>query len=142
MMARLDVNTTMFTTSVIYSNESSFQGLAHLNSPVGLAAHILEKFAVTTDPSFLDLDDGGFGRRIPIDHVLTNLMVYYVSRSAPSSYRFYKENFLSGATYRLFEYVLKIRNCDMAFLEDAASSPRSDCERNIIKHVGSIAAHV
>ena len=132
----------MFTTSVIYLNESPFQGLAHLNSPVGLAAYILEKLPVSTNPSFLDLDDGGFGRRIPIDHVLTNLMVYYVSRSAVSSYRFYRESLLSGAMFRLFKYVSKIRNYYMYSLEDAASSSRSGCERNIIEDVGSVAAHV
>lgn len=96
--------------SIISLIHCRLEGLGHLNSPVGLAAHILEKFAVATDPKYLDLDDGGFGRRIPIDHVLSNLMVYYASKSAISSYRFYKENLLTGNMFALYEFVSKFRN--------------------------------
>lgn len=70
---------------------------------MGLGAYILEKFAVGTDMSYRNLDDGGLSRKIPIDHVLSNLMVYYVSKSAVSSYRFYKENILTGNSFKLFK---------------------------------------
>lgn len=65
----------------------------------------MEKFVIAVDIKYKDLDDGGFGRKIPIDDILSNLMVYYASGSALSSYRFYKENILTGNMFRLYKYV-------------------------------------
>ncbi|XP_060100495.1 epoxide hydrolase 1-like [Heteronotia binoei] len=63
------------------------------NSPVGLAAYLLEKFSTWTDKSFLNLDNGGLERKYSLDELLTNVMIYWVSSSIVSSMRFYKENF-------------------------------------------------
>ncbi|XP_053315475.1 LOW QUALITY PROTEIN: epoxide hydrolase 1 [Spea bombifrons] len=62
------------------------------NSPVGLAAYILEKFSTWTDRDFVDYEDGGLERKFTIDDLLTNVMIYWVSGSIVSSMRFYKEN--------------------------------------------------
>jgi pimeloyl-ACP methyl ester carboxylesterase len=61
------------------------QTLAHsLNdSPVGLAAWIVEKFRAWSD------SNGDIERRFSKDELLTNLMVYWVTGTAPSSVRMY-----------------------------------------------------
>uniref|UniRef100_A0A3P9A0G0 Epoxide hydrolase n=1 Tax=Esox lucius TaxID=8010 RepID=A0A3P9A0G0_ESOLU len=62
------------------------------NSPVGLAAYILEKFSTWTDFSNRDLEEGGLERKFTLDDLLTNVMIYWTSGSVVSSMRFYKEN--------------------------------------------------
>uniref|UniRef100_A0A8C3CK99 Epoxide hydrolase n=1 Tax=Cairina moschata TaxID=8855 RepID=A0A8C3CK99_CAIMO len=62
------------------------------DSPVGLAAYILEKFSTWTDKSFLHRDDGGLERKYSLDDLLTNVMIYWVTSSIASSMRYYKEN--------------------------------------------------
>ncbi|KAM4633336.1 epoxide hydrolase 1 [Polymixia lowei] len=66
------------------------------DSPVGLAAYILEKFSTWTDNSFRNLDDGGLTRKFSLDDLLTNVMIYWTSGCIISSMRFYKENFGKG----------------------------------------------
>ncbi|XP_052661224.1 LOW QUALITY PROTEIN: epoxide hydrolase 1-like [Harpia harpyja] len=62
------------------------------DSPVGLAACILEKFSTWTDKSFLHKDDGGLESKYSLDELLTNVMIYWVTSSIVSSMQFYKEN--------------------------------------------------
>ncbi|XP_030051573.1 epoxide hydrolase 1 [Microcaecilia unicolor] len=66
------------------------------DSPVGLAAYILEKFTTWTDPEFVNLEDGGLERKFSLDDLLTNVMIYWVSGCITSSVRFYKENLGQG----------------------------------------------
>ncbi|KAM6964936.1 epoxide hydrolase 1 [Aplochiton taeniatus] len=66
------------------------------DSPVGLAAYILEKFSTWTDHDFRNLDDGGLTRKFSLDDLLTNVMIYWTSGCIISSMRFYKENFSKG----------------------------------------------
>lgn len=66
------------------------------DSPVGLAAYILEKFSTWTDPEFRKLEDGGLERKYSLDDLLTNVMIYWTSGCIISSMRFYKENFGKG----------------------------------------------
>ncbi|KAH1173136.1 epoxide hydrolase 1-like isoform X2 [Mauremys mutica] len=62
------------------------------DSPMGLAAYILEKFSTWTDRSFRDMDNGGLERKFSMDDLLTNVMIYWVTSSIVPSMRFYKEN--------------------------------------------------
>jgi pimeloyl-ACP methyl ester carboxylesterase len=55
------------------------------DSPVGLAAWIIEKFRAWSD------SHGDLESRFTKDELLTNLMVYWVTGSAPSSVRMYYE---------------------------------------------------
>ncbi|XP_010880957.1 epoxide hydrolase 1 [Esox lucius] len=71
-------------------------GRALNDSPVGLAAYILEKFSTWTDHDFRNLDDGGLTRKFSMDDLLTNVMIYWTSGCIISSMRFYKENFSKG----------------------------------------------
>ncbi|XP_063351421.1 epoxide hydrolase 1 [Pelmatolapia mariae] len=66
------------------------------DSPVGLAAYILEKFSTWTSHDFRNLDDGGLTRKFSLDDLLTNVMIYWTSGCIISSMRFYKENFSQG----------------------------------------------
>uniref|UniRef100_A0A1W7RHJ6 Epoxide hydrolase n=1 Tax=Agkistrodon contortrix contortrix TaxID=8713 RepID=A0A1W7RHJ6_AGKCO len=62
------------------------------DSPVGLAAYILEKFSTWTDKSFLNMEDGNLERKYTLDELLTNIMIYWVTSSIVPSMRLYKEN--------------------------------------------------
>lgn len=66
------------------------------DSPVGLAAYILEKFSTWTSNDFRNLEDGGLTRKFSLDDLLTNVMIYWTSGCIISSMRFYKENFSRG----------------------------------------------
>ena len=61
------------------------------DSPVGLAAYIIEKFSSWTNYDWIDLDDGGLDAHWSKDDLLTNVMIYWVSGSITSSMRMYKE---------------------------------------------------
>ncbi|GCC37381.1 epoxide hydrolase 1-like isoform X1 [Chiloscyllium punctatum] len=67
-------------------------GCALNDSPVGLAAYILEKYSTWTNKDFRELEDGGLTRKFSLDELLTNVMIYWVSGSITSSMRLYKEN--------------------------------------------------
>jgi len=67
-------------------------GIALSNNPVGLAAWILEKFSTATDPDYRKLVDGGFEKDFSLDTVLDNVMIYYLTNSAMTSGRIYKES--------------------------------------------------
>ncbi|KAJ8361485.1 hypothetical protein SKAU_G00180100 [Synaphobranchus kaupii] len=62
------------------------------DSPVGLAAYILEKFSTWADLQNRGLEDGGLERKFSLDDLLTNVMLYWTTESIVSSMRFYKEN--------------------------------------------------
>ncbi|XP_047430217.1 epoxide hydrolase 1 [Mugil cephalus] len=66
------------------------------DSPVGMAAYILEKFSTWTCRDFRNLEDGGLTRKFSLDDLLTNVMIYWTSGCIISSMRFYKENFGKG----------------------------------------------
>ncbi|XP_056125246.1 epoxide hydrolase 1 [Rhinichthys klamathensis goyatoka] len=80
----------------IQSTKPDTAGRGLNDSPVGLAAYILEKFSTWTDPEFKKLEDGGLERKFSLDDLLTNVMIYWTSRCIISSMRFYKENFGKG----------------------------------------------
>lgn len=71
------------------------------DSPVGLAAYILEKFSTWTDMNNRDLVDGGLERKYNLDDLLTNIMIYWTTGSITSSMRFYKENFKTNPDNRI-----------------------------------------
>ncbi|KAL0164878.1 hypothetical protein M9458_040631, partial [Cirrhinus mrigala] len=80
----------------IQSTKPDTAGRGLNDSPVGLAAYILEKFSTWTDPEFKKLEDGGLESKFSIDDLLTNVMIYWTSGCIISSMRFYKENFSKG----------------------------------------------
>ncbi|XP_041644704.1 epoxide hydrolase 1-like [Cheilinus undulatus] len=71
------------------------------NSPVGLAAYILEKFSTWTDMKNRDLVDGGLEKKFSLDELLTNVMIYWTTSSIVPSMRFYKENMKTNIENRV-----------------------------------------
>ncbi|XP_066269595.1 epoxide hydrolase 1-like [Branchiostoma lanceolatum] len=72
-------------------------GFALNDSPVGLAAYILEKFSTWTNPANRDLADGGLEKYYTKDDMLTSVMIYWLTGTITSSMRFYKEEFAGKA---------------------------------------------
>ena len=64
------------------------------DSPVGLAAWIVEKFKTWSD------SDGNVEKRFTKDELLTNVMLYWVTQSGASSARIYYENARAGGATR------------------------------------------
>ncbi|GBM32185.1 Epoxide hydrolase 1 [Araneus ventricosus] len=67
-------------------------GCALADSPVGLAAYILEKFSTWTDRGNLTATDGNLTKKFSLDELLTIIMIYWVNNNFTASSRFYKEN--------------------------------------------------
>lgn len=67
-------------------------GVALTDSPVGLAAYILEKFSTWTDRSWRSLPDGGLENLDKVE-LLDNIMIYWLTNSITTSIRLYKEFF-------------------------------------------------
>ncbi|CAH2000397.1 unnamed protein product [Acanthoscelides obtectus] len=70
-------------------------GVALRDSPVGLAAYILEKFTTWTNKEWKDLEDGGLTKKYTLTNLLDNVMIYWVNRSITTSMRLYSEAFSS-----------------------------------------------
>ncbi|XP_023312674.1 juvenile hormone epoxide hydrolase 1-like, partial [Anoplophora glabripennis] len=75
------------------------------DSPVGLAAYILEKFTTWTNLAWKDLDDGGLTKKFSLTNLLDNVMIYWVTRSITTSMRLYSETFNQAS------YDSQLENC-------------------------------
>ena len=80
----------------IQSTKPDSVGAALNDSPVGLAAYILEKFSTWTNPDNVNKADGGLTEKFTLDELLTNIMIYWISNNVTSSMRYYKENILGN----------------------------------------------
>jgi hypothetical protein len=69
------------------------EGLALTNSPIGLAAYILEKFSTWTDKAYRSRKDGGLTEKFEMNDLLDNVMIYWLSGNIASSMRLYSEVF-------------------------------------------------
>lgn len=67
--------------------------MALRDSPVGLAAYIIEKFTSWTNTEWKNRDDGGLTKKFSYDKLLDNVMIYWVTRSITTSMRLYAETF-------------------------------------------------
>ncbi|XP_013391727.1 epoxide hydrolase 1 [Lingula anatina] len=83
-------------------------GMALSDSPVGLAAYILEKFSTCTNPGHRDLPDGGLTKKFTLDELLTNVMIYWTTKSVTSSMRLYKERVWSDQTSDMGRYKVRV----------------------------------
>lgn len=66
------------------------------NSPAGLAAWIVEKFAIATDISSKYLNDGGITAKFSYTELIDNLMLYWTNGAATTAARIYAESFSSA----------------------------------------------
>ncbi|XP_077980209.1 epoxide hydrolase 1-like [Glandiceps talaboti] len=76
----------------IHSTKPDTPGFAFNDSPIGLAAYIMEKFVAWTNPAHMDLEDGGLLSYYTMDELLNNVMVYWINGNVASCLRFYKES--------------------------------------------------
>ena len=67
-------------------------GITLNSSPLGLASYIMEKFSTWTKQDYRQLPHGGLGKKMTLDEMLTNVMLYWISDCITSSMRFYAEN--------------------------------------------------
>jgi len=97
-------------------------GVALEDSPVGLAAYILEKFSSWTNISHIEMQDGGFEKTSPWtgkftkDELLTNIMIYWHTNSITSSMFLYKNSISQIAS-------MKCRNSISSTAFGAANFP-------------------
>ncbi|EFX69015.1 hypothetical protein DAPPUDRAFT_301203 [Daphnia pulex] len=66
-------------------------GMALSDSPIGLAAYLLEKFSTWTKASGKQLQDGGLLEKFTMDELLNNVMIYWTTNSITTSMRMYSE---------------------------------------------------
>ncbi|KFD61322.1 hypothetical protein M514_11777 [Trichuris suis] len=67
-------------------------GVAMIDSPMGLAAYILEKYSCWSHRDYTNRPLGGLAE-FTMDELITQVMIYWVTKSTPSSMRYYKEFF-------------------------------------------------
>lgn len=65
-------------------------GVGLNDSPVGLAAYILEKFSTWTSSNYKKQPDGGLSK-FNTDELLDNVMMYWVTGSMTTAMRLYSE---------------------------------------------------
>lgn len=82
-------------------------GVALNDSPVGLAAYILEKFSTWTSTRYKNLPDGGLSK-FKTDELLDNVMIYWVTSSMTTSMRLYSE-FASNKYQALPHAMVKVK---------------------------------
>lgn len=64
---------------------------ALVDSPVGTAAHILEKYSTFVNTENRNLDDGGLLQKFTMDELINVVMIYWTSGNIGSTARIYKE---------------------------------------------------
>ncbi|XP_061781272.1 epoxide hydrolase 1 [Nerophis lumbriciformis] len=94
------------------------------DSPVGLAAYILEKFSTWTSKDFKNLEDGGLTRKFSLDDLLTNVMIYWTSGCIIPSMRFYKENFSKGLNHPHMKIPVCVPSGFASFPNELMHSPK------------------
>ncbi|XP_008281713.1 epoxide hydrolase 1 [Stegastes partitus] len=108
------------------------------DSPVGLAAYILEKFSGWTTMKNLDLEDGGLERKFSLDDLLTNVMIYWTTGSIIPSMRFYKENLQRNIDNRVdMKEGISVPTGVAAFPDELMHCPKAWAEiryRNICRY--------
>lgn len=95
---------------------------AMTDSPMGLAAWIVEKFRTWSDCG------GDVERVFPMDELLTDISLYWFSRSLDASFRIYKENRWQPLTFEACERVAPMLGV-AAFPHELPTPPRSWVER-------------
>nr|XP_018907454.1 PREDICTED: juvenile hormone epoxide hydrolase 1-like [Bemisia tabaci] len=66
-------------------------GTALLDSPIGLAAYLMDKFSSLTNPANRKLPDGGLTKKFTLDALLDNVMIYWTTDSILTAVRLYSE---------------------------------------------------
>ncbi|KAI8505997.1 epoxide hydrolase [Branchiostoma belcheri] len=101
-------------------------GFALNDSPVGLAAYILEKFSTWTNPANKELANGGLEKYYTKDELLTSVMIYWLTGTITSSMRFYKETF-EGKAMETTSLQVTVPTGMAAFPHELGHNPEAWC---------------
>ncbi|KAK0427154.1 hypothetical protein QR680_010090 [Steinernema hermaphroditum] len=93
-------------------------GTALNDSPIGLAAYILEKYSSWTNMRYRDLPDGGLTKKFTLGELLTMVMIYWTNNNIVSSQRFYKERQLDKNYMALLCKYMEVPTGYSAFVHD------------------------
>ncbi|PNF15772.1 Juvenile hormone epoxide hydrolase 1 [Cryptotermes secundus] len=111
-------------------------GVALRDSPVGLAAYILEKFSTWTERSWRSLPDGGLTRKYRLTDLLDNVMIYWVTGSITTSVRLYSEAFTKAQFALKLDSIPSITpTACAAFPNELAYQPKSLLQEKYLKLV-------
>lgn len=81
-------------------------GVALSDSPVGLAAYLIESFSSLTRKNADHHADGGLLDKFTMDELLDNVMIYWVTNSITTSMRLFSESFsIKTFGYQLDRYI-------------------------------------
>lgn len=70
-----------------------FLGVGLRDSPMGLAAYMLEKFSTLTNPNYRNLEDAGLTEKFTLEQLLDNVMIFWVTECMTSAMRIYAQYF-------------------------------------------------
>ncbi|KHN79197.1 Epoxide hydrolase 1 [Toxocara canis] len=107
------------------------------DSPVGLAAYILNKFAAWTNRHYRSLPDGGLTQKFTMDELLTILSIYWINGNIVNSQRYYKEFFLSPQRTIVESAYLTIPTAFAAFPNELFDPPPKEmieCKYNLTSY--------
>lgn len=68
-------------------------GVALRDSPVGLAAYLIEKYSIFTNPHWKSLEDADLTKKFKLEDMLDTVMIYWITGSITTSMRLYAEAF-------------------------------------------------
>ena len=93
--------------TVLWTENAIFliSALGLIDSPIGLAGYILEKFSSGTGLNNRQLRDGGLTKVFTLDDLLTNIAIYWFTGTIGSSMRLYKELFQDETLFKLDRWV-------------------------------------
>lgn len=94
------------------------------DSPIGLAAWIIEKFRTWSDC------DGEVERRFSKDELLTNIMMYWITETIPSSVRTYYENTHASSPLKPGQHI-EVPAGVALFPKEISLPPREWAERSL-----------
>lgn len=81
----------------IQSTKPDTVGVALRDSPMGLAAYMLEKFSTLTNTNYRYREDAGLTEKFTMNQLLDNIMLYWVTGCMTSAMRIYAEAFTNAA---------------------------------------------
>lgn len=93
-------------------------GTALNDSPIGLAAYILEKFSTWTNADYRALPDGGLTKKYTRDELLTIVMIYWLNGNIVSSQRFYREHFTEPREQTLSKQYLAVPTAHLSGMNE------------------------
>jgi len=99
--------------------------MALMDSPVGLAGYILEKFSTWTNPAYRELPDGGLTEKYELDDLLTNVMIYWYTGTIGSSLRYYKELFTDPVLHKLEHHPVHVPTGLASFPHEIGAPPQA-----------------